>query len=98
MEILVPITENEITESFLSIVQYGLKYFKMISVDVLKIWPKIFKPQDENSQWWPVLLIIKISLCTPICNASLERLFNQTNVAKSTAHNDLKNSALNALF
>ena len=78
--------------------RYGVKYFKMISVDVLKIWPKIFKPQDENSQWWPVLLIIKISLCTLVCNTSLERLFNQTNVAKSTVHNHLKNRALNALF
>ena len=43
MEILAPITEDEITESFLAIVRYGLKYFKMISVDVLEFWPKILK-------------------------------------------------------
>ena len=30
MEILAPITENEITESFWSKVRYGLKYFKII--------------------------------------------------------------------
>ena len=78
--------------------RYGLKYFKMITVDALEIWPKIFKPQDKNSQWWPALLIIKLCLCAPVCNASLERLFNQTNAAKSTVRNHLKNSASNALF
>ena len=48
MEILAPITEDEVSEGFLSIVRYGLKYFKMISVDVLEFWPKILKLQDEN--------------------------------------------------
>ena len=50
MEILVLITEDEITESFLSLVRYGLKYIKMINFDVLKFWSKIFKLQDENLQ------------------------------------------------
>ena len=76
MKVLAPITDNEITESFLSIVRYGPKYFKMIGIDVLEIWSKIFKHQDENSQWWSALLIIKICLCAPVSNASLERLFN----------------------
>ena len=98
MEVLEPITEDEITESFLSIVQYNLKYFKIISVDILKFWPKILKLQDENPQWRPELLIIKICWCAPISNASQERLFNQMNLIKPTIHNRLKNSALNALL
>ena len=69
MEIFAPITDDEITESFLSIVRYGAKYFKMISIDVLEIWSKIFKHQDENSQWWSALLIIEIYLCAPVSNA-----------------------------
>ena len=92
------ITEDEITESFLSIVWYGLKYFKMVNVDVLEFWPKILKLQDENPQWRPVLLIVKICLCAPISNASQERLFNQMNLIKPTVHNRLKSSALNALL
>ena len=98
MEILVLITEDEITESFLSIVRYGLKYIKMINFDVLKFWSKIFKLQDENLQWQPALLIIEICLCGPISNASLEILFNQMNLVKSTVCNRLKKSALNTLL
>ena len=98
LEILAPITEDRINGSFLSIVRYGLKYFKMISVNVLKFWPKILKVQDENPQWRPALLIIKICLCAPISNDSLEMLFNKMNLVKPTVHNRLKNSALNALL
>ena len=86
LEILAPITEDGITENFLSIVRYGLKYFKMINADVLEFWPKFLKLQDENPQWRPALLIIKICLCAPISNASLERLFNQINLVKPTTN------------
>ena len=36
MEILTLITEDQISESVLSIMRYGLKYLKIISVDVLE--------------------------------------------------------------
>ena len=98
MEILAPITEDKITESFLSIVRYCIKHFKLINVDVPGFWSKIFKHQDEKPQWRPALLIIKICLCAPTSNASLERLFNQMNLVKSAVCNHLKNSTLNALL
>ena len=47
-EILDPITEDEINESLLPIVWYGLKYFNLINVGSLKFWPKILRLQDEN--------------------------------------------------
>ena len=74
------------------------KYFKMINVGILEFWSKIFKLQDENLQWQPVFVIIEICLCIPIFNASLERLLSQMNLVKSTVHNRLKNSALNAVL
>ena len=98
MEILAPITDDEITESFLSIMWYGLKYFKMINVDVLEFWYKIFKLQDENPQCRPALLIIEICLSALISNASMEGLINQMNLAKSTVRNLLKNTVLDALL
>ena len=98
MEILAPITDDEITESFLSIMWYGLKYFKMINVDVLEFWYKIFKLQDENPQWQPALLITEICLCAAISNALLEGLFDQINLVKPTVRNRLKNSVLDALL
>ena len=70
----------------------------MINVKVLEVWSKIFTLQDENLQWRPASLIIEIYLCAPISNASLERLFNQINLVKSTARNCLKNSASTALL
>ena len=47
-EILDPITQDEINEIFSSIVWYGLKYFNLINVGSLKLWPKILRLQDEN--------------------------------------------------
>ena len=47
------------------------------------VWVKIFDLKDNNSQWNPVLLIIEISMCSPISNVSLKRLFNQMNTVKS---------------
>ena len=47
------------------------------------VWVKIFDLKDNNSQWNPVLLIIEISMCSPISNVSLKRLLNQMNTVKS---------------
>ena len=70
MGMLVQITKDEITEGFLSIVWYGLKYFKIINANVLKVSPKIFEIQDQNPQCNAPSVIIEIHLCTPIFNAS----------------------------
>lgn len=70
MEMLVQITKDEITQGFLSIVWYGLKYFKIINANVLKVSPKIFKIQDQNPQCNAPSVIIEIHLCTPIFNTS----------------------------
>ena len=82
MEILASITEDEIVESFLSILKYGIKYFNLTGIGVYDFWAKIFCLKDDNPQWNPALLIIETCMCTPISNASLERLFNQMNIVK----------------
>lgn len=51
IEILEPITDDGITERFLSIVRYGIKYFNLINVGSLKFWPNILRLKDENLQW-----------------------------------------------
>ena len=83
MEILASITEDEIFESFLSIVWYELKYFKLTGIGLYDFWAKIFGLKYDNAQWNPTLLIIEVCMCAPISNALLERFFNQINFLKS---------------
>ena len=98
MEILASLTEDEIVESFLSIVRYGLKYFNLTGIGVDDFWAKIFALKDDNPQWNPALLFIEIIMCAPISVALLEKLFNQVNIVKSNVQNRLTNSALIALL
>ena len=60
MEILASITEDEIAESFLSIVRYGLQNFNLTGIGVYDFWAKIFGLKNDNPQWNPALLIIEI--------------------------------------
>ena len=53
MEIIASITEDEIVESFLSIVMYGLIYFNLTGIGVYDFWTKIFHLKDDNPQWNP---------------------------------------------
>ena len=87
METLASITEDEIVESLLSIVRYGLKYFNLTGIGIYDFWAKNFDLKDDNPQRNPALLIIEIYVCAPISNASLERLFNQMNIVKSNVRN-----------
>ena len=50
MEILASMTDDEIVESFLSIVMYGLKYFNLPGIGVYEFWVKIFGLKDDNPQ------------------------------------------------
>ena len=98
MPVFAAITEDEMVSSFLSIVRHGLKYYKVRSIDVIEFWSTIMTMLDQHPQWRPALLIIEICLCAPISNASLERLFSQMNLVKTTVRNRLSNPVLNALL
>ena len=63
MEILASTTEDEIVESFLLIVRYGLKHFNYTGIGVYDFSAKIFGLKYDNSQWNPALLIIEICVC-----------------------------------
>ena len=68
------VTKNEVEESFLVIVRYGLKYFNMKNVDAVQFWGQIMSLQDDHLQWKPVLLLIEVCPCAPHSNATLEKL------------------------
>ena len=46
----------------------------------------------------PSLLIAEIFLCAPFSKATLERLFSQMNIMKTTVRNRLSNDSLNSLL
>ena len=98
MAVMAPFTRDEIVESFLAIIRYGLKYFNIQKIDVLEFWCLMISLQDEHPQWKPALLIIELCLCAPFANAALERLFSQMNLIKTNVRNRLKNNALNVLL
>ena len=98
MGVFAAFNEEQVIESFLSVVRYGIKYFNVKNVDVLEFWSRMLSLQDENPHWRAAMLLIEICLCAPVSNASLERLFSQMNFVKSTNRNRLKNDALNAVL
>ena len=72
MEILAPITGDEIFESFLSIARYRFKYFNSTGTRVYDFCAKIFGLKNDAPQWNPALLNVEICMCALISNASLE--------------------------
>ena len=89
MGIFTSCTEDQVIDSFLPIVRYGVKYFSIKSLDVLEFWSKMFSFKVENPHWREALLIIEICLCAPVSNASLEGLFSQMTIIKSHVRNRL---------
>lgn len=98
MGVFAAFNEEQVIESFLSVVCYGVNYFNVKNVDVLEIWSRMLSLQDANPHWQTAMLLIEICLCAPGSNASLERLFSQMNFVKSNTINRLKNDALNAVL
>ena len=90
--------EDQVIESFLSVVRYGLKYFNVQNFDILEFWSQMLSLQDEHPHWRGAMFLIEIFLCAPVSNASLERLFSQMNFVESNTRNRLKNDALNAVL
>ena len=97
-DILKPFTEDEVKNSFLANVHFGLKYFNMVNVDPLEFWWKILSLEDEHPHWRPALLVLEICVRVPYSSATLERLFSQMNLIKTLLRNRLNNASLNAIL
>ena len=84
--------------SLLSFVIYAHRYFNTSDINPIGFWSKILSLADEHIFWKSTTVIIAISLCAPFSNASLERLFSQMNLIKTTLRNRLANDSLNSIL
>ena len=91
-------TEDDVLSSFLAVLRYAHQYFNTSNINPIDFWSKILSLADEHIFWKPTTLIIEICLCVPFSNASLERLFSQMNLIKTTLRNRLTNDSLNSIL
>ena len=90
-------TKDDVLSSFLAVLRYAHQYFNTSNINPIEFWSKILSLADEHIFWKPTTLIIEIGLCAPFCNTSLERLFSQMNLIKTTLRNRLTNDSLNSI-
>ena len=67
----------EITDGFIDIVSYMIKYFPVTSMNRKKFWKNVFrlgKSEGMVDQWRRALMIIEICLIAPHSNAALMRI------------------------
>ena len=91
-------TEDDVLSSLLAVLRYAHRYFNTSNINPIEFWSKILSLADEHIFWKPTILIIEMCLCAPFSNASLERLFSQMNLIKTTLRNRLTNDSLNSIL
>ena len=91
----------EITDGFIDIVSYMIKYFPVTSVNRKEFWKNVFrlgKSEGMVDQWRRALMIIEICLIAPHSNAALERFFSILKLVKTLIRSRLDSDILNALM
>ena len=87
--------ENDVSDSFFTIVRYAVRYFKVQKVNPTDFWCKILSLKEEHTDWKPA---IEICLWVPFSNTILKQFFSQMNLIKTTLWNRLTNDSLNSLL
>ena len=91
-------TEDDVLSSFLAVLRYAHRYFNTSNINPIEFWSKILSLTNEHIFWKPTTMIIEICLYTPFSKASLERIFSQMNLIKTTLRNRLTNDSLNSIL
>ena len=78
--------------------------FHVMSIPILTsadLWPKLCRLGKEREDWKPIMLLIKLSRCTPFSNATLERLklerFDHFKLIKTERCSRLSDKSLNSI-
>ena len=75
MAIFRDVKEEDVFDEYIENVRFVQVYFDLENIDQCELWHKILQCEDTN-KWSTVKLVIKICLCAPCSNASLELFFN----------------------
>ena len=98
MEIFKEFIKEDVTESFMALTNYAYRYFDISNIKPMEFWSKMLNLHKHNTSWKVALLIVELCFCAPISNATLERLFSQMNLIKTTHRNRLSNDSLNSIL
>ena len=64
----------------------------------MEFWSNMLSLHEDNTSWKAALLVVELSFCVPISNATLERLFSLMNLVKTNVRNRLSNDSLNSIL
>ena len=97
MTIFNGVTSKDLKESFQATMWYTLTYFSTNVANPIDFWSKVLTLKKDDQLMKTSLLIVKICLCAPFSNSTLERLFGQMNLVKTMVRNRLSNDSLGSL-
>ena len=97
IEVFNEILWEAILNGFMDIVYYANQYFSLPTANLIDLWGKILILGKNKPNWKSISLIVKICLCAPFSNSSLERFFSHINIVKTETRNRLLQKSLNAI-
>ena len=99
MDVFKVFTVEDVTDwLFLAITGYAYRYFEIPNITPIKFWSKMLHSNKDKTAWKAALFVAGLCFCTPISNATLERLFNHMNLVKTNIQNRLSNDSLNSIL
>ena len=98
MEAFNEILWEAILNGFVDIVHYANQYLSLPNANLINLWGKILIRGKNKPNCKGINLIIKICLCAPFSNASLERFSSHMNMVKTETRNRLSQKSLNAIL
>ena len=78
------VTSEDIIESLQATIRYASIYFSTNIANPMNFWSKVLNLRKDDQLMKPSLLIVDVCLCAPFSNATLDRLFNQMILVKTT--------------
>ena len=98
MIIFTDVKEEDVVDEYIENVRFVQVYFDLEKIDQWELWHKILLRCEDTNKWSAVKLVIKICLCAPCSNASLELFFNQLKIVRTEQRTKLSESSLNSIL
>lgn len=87
----------EIHAEFDAMLQYACQYISLSTLNYQGAWWRLFHA-PVSTEWSNALTLVELLFSLPVSNGTLERVFSQVNVIKSTKRTQLSNQTLDDLL
>ena len=78
-------------------VQYACQYISLSTLSYEGVWWRLYHA-PVATEWANALALVELPFSLPVSNGTLERVFSQVNVIKSTKRTQLSNQTLDDLL